>query len=204
MRAISFAWTTPAVLAGHFLPELPFKELTRRDWKPNYAASFKPGEVVSAWTKQARFGGEKFGVVRILSVTKEQSINVSSETDWHKEGFGLLTTLKSTFEKGYGACDVWRFWRFGVVDGEWNEGYTVRFELVDINEVGIRIWNELRGKHGELLLERPDAPVDGPALAEWRRGVLGGKYQAGSEEFERLFNDAHAEIYAQRGQELRA
>jgi hypothetical protein len=39
MMTISFAWTTPALLAGH-------KTVTRRDWDAEYAIRFAAGQLV--------------------------------------------------------------------------------------------------------------------------------------------------------------
>ncbi|RYG49039.1 hypothetical protein EON79_02615 [bacterium] len=206
MRAISFAWTTPAVLADKFTPELPAKCVTRRDWKPSYAASFKPGEILSAWTRQPRFGGEKFGTVSVIAVTQELVFDVDPETDWRQEGFGMLSAIGATFEKGYGASDVWRHWRLGIDSDGWNEMYTVCFALVSINEVGERIWRELEAKHGENLLLRPDAPEDGPALTRWREFIGRHRDNPDTDVWESeagpLLNSAHAENYKARGGEL--
>lgn len=46
MRAISFAWTTPAFKARQ-------KTVTRREWSDGYARSFKAGEVVEALARMA-------------------------------------------------------------------------------------------------------------------------------------------------------
>src|SRR3712207_3360782 len=61
---ISFAWTTPALLAGK-------KTVTRRDWSDDYARRFRPGLIVDAYDQSPRRGGRKIGTIRIVSVRKE-------------------------------------------------------------------------------------------------------------------------------------
>lgn len=77
---ISFAWTTEALLAEA-------KKVTRRDWSKEYAAKFRGGTVHSAYNRQARFGGEKVGDVKLcLPPYPERTRDIPDE-DYELEGF---------------------------------------------------------------------------------------------------------------------
>lgn len=82
MKIISFAWTTAAFKAKR-------KYVTRRDWLPQYAKQFKIGDVCQAYDKQARFGGVKIGLIKILDKYKED-ISKMPEEDFEKEGFAYM------------------------------------------------------------------------------------------------------------------
>lgn len=158
MTGISFAWTTPAVLAGHFTPKLSAKTETRRDWKPVTIKKFQriagSGEPVAAWTKQPGFQGARhFATIKILEVEpSERSGNIPDEA-WHAEGFGMLQAIGAGLHRGYSARHVWEYWR---VEEPGNIQTVCRFELLDITPAGFRIWMELEQAHGAMLLERPN------------------------------------------------
>jgi hypothetical protein len=125
---ISFAWTTPAVVIDE-------KTVTRRDWKPITIAQFqgaaRTGELVEAWDKSPRFGGKRFGTVRIVEVVAEEDSRTIPETAWEEEGFHVLTPLGAKIGKST-ARDVWLFWLH-----ENDQPQTVvRFELVELNDYG--------------------------------------------------------------------
>jgi hypothetical protein len=58
MKIISFAWTTPALLAGS-------KCVTRREWDKKYAESFEAGEYVQAFDKSPRAGGKCVAIIEL-------------------------------------------------------------------------------------------------------------------------------------------
>ena len=119
---ISFAWTTPALLASR-------KECTRRQWSDAYAAKFNPGQIVQAWSRQPRFGGKHVADIRILSVTKESTADMP-DGDWVAEGFESLSRLGIKVGKST-PIEIWSFWK-ECPQMLW----VVRFELVSkIGEV---------------------------------------------------------------------
>lgn len=81
---ISFAWTTPALLAGA-------KTMTRRDWKPITAARFTEGLVVDAWDRSPRTKlGRKVATIRITRRPHLEWSSPLSEADYEREGFVWL------------------------------------------------------------------------------------------------------------------
>lgn len=177
---LSFAWTTPAVLAGFFQPDLPGKTETRRDWKPSTIKRFQNAldEAITdtgfanqwrdvdepeidllpvccqAWTKQRWMkGAEHFATIIVHSITPNERQGDIPDDAWHREGFGLLSAIGAKFEKGTNAFDVWDYWRVQSPD----ELQTViKFSVLMVTEAGHRIWRELEEKHSSLLRERPD------------------------------------------------
>lgn len=82
-RIISFGWTWPAVVAKK-------KTETRRNWKDDYATSFKEGEMIQAYDFSPRSGHGKFiAGIRIKSVTRED-LCFMVEEDYIAEGFHFL------------------------------------------------------------------------------------------------------------------
>lgn len=118
MRIISFAWTTPALLAG-------VKCVTRRDWQDRYALSFEKGERCQAWDKSPRTGqGKRVGTIELTaSPVKESTRNIPGE-DWVNEGFEYLAAT-GTYEESERAERIWTDWR-GAPRCLW----VIRFRLV--------------------------------------------------------------------------
>lgn len=77
---ISFAWTTPALLAGA-------KTVTRRDWSPAHAAKFRAGDVVDAFDKLPRAHGKKIATIRITRDPYLQWTDAIPLHDYVREGF---------------------------------------------------------------------------------------------------------------------
>lgn len=155
---ISFAWTTPAVLAAHFAPDLPFKTETRRDWTKAHAdrmvRKMERGRLFNAWTKTPCFGGEKFGEIEVLDIRKERQGDIGDES-WDREGFSLLQLIDAKFGKHTSADEVWNYWRGEGAD---ESCYVVSFRLVNVTPVGHRLWGELVEAHGERLFQRLPRP----------------------------------------------
>ena len=72
---ISFAWTTPALLAGK-------KTVTRRDWSDDYAQKFPVGSFHNATNKQRRFGGKTIGRIKIVSIRREPLLRMLDDPDY--------------------------------------------------------------------------------------------------------------------------
>ncbi len=118
MKEISFNWTLPAFLAGH-------KSVTRRDWKDDYARTFKKGEVVAAYNKQRRFGGKKIGLIRLSqNPYKESTADIPAE-DWYNEGMPVLEG-EGVLLDGLMPSDFWLRW---LTEPE--DLWVIRFTILD-------------------------------------------------------------------------
>lgn len=123
MANISFAWTTPALLAG-------VKRVTRRDWPESYARRFRRGQTHAAWDRNPRYRGSQVGLIA-LTADPVFSAELPPE-DFDLEGFGLLSFLGLKVD-GQRPEVMWRAWRMHAVP-QW----IVRFELVDRTPEGER------------------------------------------------------------------
>lgn len=114
---ISFAWTTPALLAGA-------KTMTRREWSAEHAARFTVGMLVDAWDRSPRTGkGRKVATIRIMREPRRESTFTISREDYRREGFTWLQ------DHGYhGQVEaVLRSWAL-----EPREVWIVEFKLVEV------------------------------------------------------------------------
>lgn len=82
-RIISFAWTTDALLADR-------KSVTRRDWAAKTAAGFKQGDLVQAYNRSPRNGGERVGYIEIAQDPYLENLNKMTGDDFEAEGFAYL------------------------------------------------------------------------------------------------------------------
>lgn len=117
MKSISFAWTTPALLAGR-------KTVTRRDWKESWARSFREGELVGAYDRQPRFQGKQVAVIRLTEAPYLESTAQAPDSDYEAEGFGYLQE-RGIMVDGLLPEKLWRVWRVSP-----RSMWVVRFELV--------------------------------------------------------------------------
>ena len=116
MRIISFAWTTPALLAGR-------KTCTRRDWMADYAQRFTVGELVAAYDRSPRAGGKQVAVIRL---TADPILsNELPAKDWAAEGFDYLEEIGAKVN-GNTPLQLWDAW-FKTKPYQW----IVRFEVVE-------------------------------------------------------------------------
>lgn len=83
MKIISFAWTTPALVARE-------KTCTRRDWKPRFARQFKEGDLVAAYDKLARNRGRKVATIRLRCNPYQERLGDAPDEDYEDEGFGFF------------------------------------------------------------------------------------------------------------------
>jgi hypothetical protein len=120
MKIISFAWTTPALLAGA-------KTCTRRDWKMEYAFRFKKGDLCLAYDKQPRFGGKPVAIIRLTATPIFESTKRAPLSDYAAEGFSWLKAHGIMVIGKYDVDMLWKVWRMEGFD-KW----VVRFELVEI------------------------------------------------------------------------
>ncbi len=121
MKIVSFAHTSPALVAGR-------KTVTRRDWKPKHASSFRKGEIVQAWDKSPRFGGKKIAEIRLTQAPYLESTADAPDADYEAEGFQYLQERFLPID-GVAAITFWRLWHDDPA-----MLYVVRFELVTERE----------------------------------------------------------------------
>lgn len=77
---ISFAWTTPALLARA-------KSATRRMWAPSHAAKFRAGQIVDAYDRSPRLGGRRVATIRIARDPWKQRTGLMDDVvDYEREG----------------------------------------------------------------------------------------------------------------------
>lgn len=118
MKIISFAWVTPALLAGR-------KTVTRREWKDRHALRFHKGDLVAAYDRQPRHGGHQVGVLRLTAEPVKESTKLAPSEDYEAEGFAYMEEHGLKVD-GWPARAVWRSWKL------WPElRWTIRFELVE-------------------------------------------------------------------------
>ena len=133
MRAISFAWTTPALVAGH-------KRVTRRAWKDGYARSFRAGDEVAAYDKQPRFGGKQVGVIRLVAAPYQESTARAPAEDYEAEGFPFLEE-RDLLVDGVTPAALWRAWQVYP-----RTLWVVRFQLLELTEEGVRQRDAVRSR----------------------------------------------------------
>ena len=124
---ISFAWTTPALLAGA-------KTVTRRTWSPEHAARFTAGMLVDAWDHSPRVrGAKKVGLIRITRDPWIQNSRDMVEDDYAAEGFAYLEAHPETEGHqlarfgGTSWRDAFEEWRANA-----ENCWVVEFELVEV------------------------------------------------------------------------
>ena len=135
MKIISFAWTTPALLARR-------KTVTRRDWVDHHAALFHKGDLIAAYNRQPRFGGHLVATIRLTADAYKESTAKAPPEDFEKEGFAYLDERR-LMVAGDTPLEVWESWHESPSD--W---WVIRFEVVEV--VGQcdegHVWKEIRPK----------------------------------------------------------
>ena len=115
---ISFAWTTPALLAGA-------KTMTRRDWDADYARRFRAGMLVDAYDRSPRARGRKIAMIRLTRDPYFERVRGSLTPEvCRREGFDWLR------EHGQ-AATVERILASWDADPDLHE-WVVEFELVSV------------------------------------------------------------------------
>jgi hypothetical protein len=118
---ISFAYTTPALLAG-------VKRVTRRQWQPTHAAKFRERMAVDAYDKSQRCGGKKVGTIELTAPIVLEPIAAMPDTDYDAEGFGYL--YQHTADPRF-SPDTFEAWKLEEITY-----YVVRFRLLDTTPYG--------------------------------------------------------------------
>jgi hypothetical protein len=121
MNIISFAWTTPALLAF-------VKTCTRRDWDEDYAKRFHKGDLLAAYDHSPRIHGHQIGVIELVDDPHRQRSDLIPLSDWVAEGFQYLADHGLTLH-GLTPLRIWN---------EWHDNprrlWVVRFKLVSVTE----------------------------------------------------------------------
>lgn len=117
MSFISFAHTTPALLAGR-------KTVTRREWTDRHAKQFHEGDIVDAYDKSPRNGGRKVARIRLTQKPYQERYCDVLAPDFESEGFAYIKEQGGKV-LGKSVDDLWEAWR-----SEKSWCWVVRFELV--------------------------------------------------------------------------
>ncbi len=120
MRIISFAWTTPALLAGR-------KTVTRRDWRTSYAALFARGDLVQAYSQNPRHGGRQVATIRLTRDPYLESTSRVAPADYVDEGFAYLEGIGAKVN-GMTPRELWESWHVDPQDL-----WVIRFEVVRVS-----------------------------------------------------------------------
>jgi hypothetical protein len=134
MRHVSFAWTTPALLAR-------VKTVTRREWSDDYARLFKSGDTLAAYDKSPRAGGKQVATIRLTAAPIYEPLAAMPDDDYHAEGFGYLHAHPAVLPKTlFGKpCRREDFGRLGFEMWRQSGGsmWVIRFTVEDLTEYGI-------------------------------------------------------------------
>lgn len=138
---VSFAWTTPALVAG-------FKTCTRREWS-NRTISTALGAlhgafVVDAYDRSTRQRGQPVARIKITSV---HASRLCPSDDWFNEGFEWLTRYGISLH-GVTPRAIWQ--DFQTRPSEEQPLTVVRFEVVRLTEYGLRLREQLIAEGKEV------------------------------------------------------
>lgn len=117
MKIISFAWTTPALLAGR-------KTVTRREWKDRHAVTFRKGDLIAAYNRLPRVGGHQVATLRLTRDAYKESTALAPPVDFEREGFAYLDEHR-LMVGGDTPLEIWESWHETPED--W---WVIRFEMV--------------------------------------------------------------------------
>ena len=112
---ISFAWTTLPLLTGD-------KTVTRRRWTKDYASRFHAGDLVDAYDRSPRAGGQKVATIRLTCDPYRERLADMPEEDLAAEG-GLWESKEEFIELFGGSPE--------------DEVTVIRFELVQVTDAGL-------------------------------------------------------------------
>ena len=126
-RIISFAYTTPALLAG-------VKTVTRREWAAKYANSFRAGELITAYDKSPRVHGKPVAKIRLTAAPTLQPDSSAPDSDYEAEGFGWLERNPQHLPAGGNVA--WMETVSRETFDRWRDSggqhWVVRFELLEV------------------------------------------------------------------------
>ena len=114
---ISFAWTTPALLCGR-------KTVTRRGWKDSWARGFNRGDLVAAYDRQPRYGGQQVATIQLEEQPYKESTKLAPWSDYEAEGLAYLESIGAKVD-GLAPKTFWKAWHLFP-----KEMWVVRFSLI--------------------------------------------------------------------------
>lgn len=118
---ISFAWTTPALLARA-------KSATRRMWAPSHAAKFRAGQIVDAYDRSPRLGGRRVATIRIARDPWKQRTGLMDDVvDYEREGIRHMAMLSDLAPDGSRWHDWWHSWKRAD-----ELVYVVEFQVIEV------------------------------------------------------------------------
>jgi hypothetical protein len=118
---ISFAWTTPALLAGA-------KTVTRRNWLAAHGSRFHAGDLVDAWDRSPRANGKKVATIRIKEVVEERGVWMESN-EIFREGVMWCKRHGIAVPDRQPSWDEW--WSAFKIAWHEHGGFRIEFELVE-------------------------------------------------------------------------
>lgn len=121
---ISFAWTTPALLAHR-------KSVTRRQWVDFHAKRFKKGDHADAYDRLPRVGGKPVAIVQIREDPYEEPIMAMPWSDYEEEGFAYMHEHQDLIPESsrFRTCSKEEFKEWMLSGGDY---WVVRFDLVEV------------------------------------------------------------------------
>ena len=135
-KIISFSWTSPALITDN-------KSCTRRDWDPDYAETFRTGQILYAYDRSPRAHGNRIATIQLKQQPVWQPLNEMPDDDYVNEGFAwmfahpdvLPKTIEQTprdhFVRSVCSREGFERWR---QSGEFM--WTIRFALIELTEEG--------------------------------------------------------------------
>jgi hypothetical protein len=126
VKIISFAYTTPALLAGA-------KTVTRREWNDDYAARFVADELIAAYDRSPRFKGKQVAIIQLTDRPRYEPNALMPPDDYAAEGFEWLAAHPEVLPRA-AQNFPYAFSREGF-DAWRTNGYSmwvVRFRLVEV------------------------------------------------------------------------
>jgi hypothetical protein len=116
------------------------KTVTRRDWDPDYARSFKTGQEVFAYNRSPRARGIHIATIKLTAAPTYEPTSQMPDSDYDAEGFrwlyqhpdALPKSMQNTWFKESNLS--WESFVSSRSAGEWN--YVIRFELVGLTPAG--------------------------------------------------------------------
>lgn len=129
VKIVSFAWTTPPLIAGA-------KTFTWREWNERYARSFKAGELVAAYDKSQRNHGHQVATIRLTRAPLYVCAATLADEDYEHEGLKWMaghpeSWPKTIFGEKFTPYHVsWQHFADFRERAEW--GWDIRFELVGL------------------------------------------------------------------------
>ena len=158
MPIITFAWTTPALLAGA-------KTTLRQPWSDTVAARFHAGAEAAAYDRVGNSGGRQVASIRLTGAPERQAFSEIPDADYESEGWAWLHEHANLLPGYIQASDFSReaFARWRARPGSI---WVVRFELVALTPYGLSLLVKLLRRAAASASDTAPAAQALPALAK--------------------------------------